>query len=178
MSALVLPGKIDALLRRCSPGVYETVDAASDVGAMVSQRCVVGLIQSGGLGGCASVSFEQEGVPLQEDEVLLSDIALDLTYATGRVHAAWWLADALPDEAHAGVHAAMELWLRRNCTEAERLQMWEELGEWSGEYGSGILDYLDPSDPTPLPDGSRWVDAEALRRVVLHVWESTTGRPA
>jgi hypothetical protein len=28
---------------------------------------------------------------------------------------------------------------------------------------------LDPNDVRLLPDGSRWVDAEALRRVVLHV---------
>ena len=28
---------------------------------------------------------------------------------------------------------------------------------------------LDPNDPRLLPDGSRWVDAEALRRVVLAV---------
>jgi hypothetical protein len=31
------------------------------------------------------------------------------------------------------------------------------------------LDDLDPEDPRLLPDGSRWVDAEALRRVVCHV---------
>ena len=31
------------------------------------------------------------------------------------------------------------------------------------------LDGLDPNDPTLLPDGSRWVDAEALARVLLHV---------
>jgi hypothetical protein len=28
---------------------------------------------------------------------------------------------------------------------------------------------LDPTDHRRLPDGSRWVDAEALRRVVIHV---------
>jgi hypothetical protein len=28
---------------------------------------------------------------------------------------------------------------------------------------------LDPNDPRTLPDGSRWIDAEALRRVCLHV---------
>ena len=27
---------------------------------------------------------------------------------------------------------------------------------------------LDPNDPRLLPDGSRWVDAEALRLVCLH----------
>ena len=31
------------------------------------------------------------------------------------------------------------------------------------------LDGLDPNDPTLLPDGSRWVDAEALARVLVHV---------
>ena len=35
-------------------------------------------------------------------------------------------------------------------------------------WGPVLLD-LDASDPRLLPDGSRWVDAEALRRVVLHV---------
>jgi hypothetical protein len=32
---------------------------------------------------------------------------------------------------------------------------------------------LDPADPRLLPDGSRLVDALALRRVVLHVAEVT-----
>ena len=34
--------------------------------------------------------------------------------------------------------------------------------------GPDMLEGLDPDDPRTLPDGSRWVDAEALRRVVLH----------
>jgi hypothetical protein len=33
----------------------------------------------------------------------------------------------------------------------------------------GPLATLDPNDPRLLPDGSRWVDAEALRLVCLHV---------
>ena len=35
------------------------------------------------------------------------------------------------------------------------------------------LAHLDPTDPRTLPDGSRWVDAEALRLVCLHLMEAT-----
>lgn len=44
--------------------------------------------------------------------------------------------------------------------EGERWRVFDELG----------TEDLDPlGDDRLLPDGSRWVDAEALRRVVLHV---------
>ena len=40
---------------------------------------------------------------------------------------------------------------------------------WAPLVSSRLLADLDPNDDRRLPDGSRWVDAEALRRVVLHV---------
>lgn len=102
----------------------------------------------------------------------LSTLALDLTDATGRAHAAWWLASAV------GLHspttsrwspgasvwtiecdAQSTPWVR-TFTPTDLL--------WSGEQVPA-LDDLDPNDDRRLPDGSRWVDAEALRRVVLHV---------
>jgi len=50
---------------------------------------------------------------------------------------------------------------------------------WTGSDGSplprALLADLNPNDDTRLPDGSRRVDAEALRRVVLHVAGVTNG---
>jgi hypothetical protein len=81
--------------------------------------------------------------------VPLADLALDLTDATGRVHAAWWAQENTP-------HG--QVW-----------QMHDPVCRFYVPHGfHGCVD-LDPNDPRTLPDGSRWVDAEALRRVVLHV---------
>ncbi len=92
--------------------------------------------------------------------------SLDLTDATGRTHASWWWRLA---------------YLKDRDLPAEH---WTRTApDFGGGYGflgfSRFDDYratladLDPDDPRTLPDGSRWVDAEALRRVVLHVAEVT-----
>ena len=91
--------------------------------------------------------------------------SVDLTDATGRTHAGWWWRITLhPD------------------------LPWRANPEWGGGYSlEGLANYagdgryrdlladLDPNDDTRLPDGSRRVDAEALRRVVLHVAGVTNG---
>ena len=88
----------------------------------------------------------------------LDEMALRLTNATGRAHAAWWLMSRMP--------------LARSFSARMAL------GEWGDEIrramfadtGMGMsLGGLDPDDPRTLPDGSRWVDAEWLRLVVLHI---------
>jgi len=108
---------------------------------------------------------------------------LDLTDATGRAHAAWWLArrevpvgyhldPAAVSWSRAPAQAACGWalhWLARAMSGGGSLTgSW-----WTGSHGSPVptdlLADLDPDDPRLLPDGSRWVDAEALRRVVLHV---------
>jgi hypothetical protein len=112
----------------------------------------------------------------------LAEVALDLTDATGRAHAAWWLAgqrgETNPVEAawrFVPEQAAQEM----SSIDGSHFGMIEyEPALWMcGASGwtadEGPLSDLDASDDRLLPDGSRWVDAEALRRVVLHVAEVT-----
>jgi len=75
------------------------------------------------------------------------NIDLDLTDATGRAHLAWWV-DARSQFGR--------VWYIRDL----RFHM-------TGP--DFILSTLDPNDPRLLPDGSRWVDAEALSLVARHV---------
>jgi len=85
-----------------------------------------------------------------------SHVALDLSDATGRAHAAWWYRARIGQQKFATV---LEIPL---------------LEDWKRD--DTMLSDLDLDDPRALPDGSRWVDAEALRRVCLHVAEMETTR--
>jgi len=101
---------------------------------------------------------------------------LDLTDATGRDHAARWLA-TLPQYARiTGPNNDAPRWCRPYTGE----QIWHlrsyGCAPFRAEYDTPdpsivvpSLTDLDPDDDRRLPDGSRWVDAEAMRRVVLHV---------
>jgi hypothetical protein len=103
---------------------------------------------------------------------------LDLSDATGRAHAAWWLAS--------------QIWRARDHRWRQPIGWFAGAGAWhlvtSGDdpgwaspdrkRGMSVgmeprtiesLRGLDMADARLLPDGSRWVDAEALRRVCLHV---------
>ena len=130
---ITLPGDIPGLLRRGSP-----VFAYSD------KPKVVGNISPSGI---ASVGPHAAVAP--------AAIRLDLTDATGRAHAAWWLA------AKVGI-ASLVMWDR---------SAYQRIGLKPRKYwpwSHAALARLDPNDPRLLPDGSRWVDAEALRLVCLH----------
>ncbi len=169
MSALTLPGDIPGLLRRGSPVVLATRTYGGSV-FLDGARGVV--CSDGGRVGTETLG----GSP-----VLVStsprDLALDLTDATGRAHAAWWLAS---------------WWFRvtlDTTSPAAVCAIWRPLGArwWTCAWPGASLDAgpgggsrpleldvpalagLDPNDPCTLPDGSRWVDAEALRLVCLHV---------
>ena len=166
MLDLTLSGTIPGLLRWCSPVIC--------LGArfIVHNSIVRGRVNIGA-------------------EVIVSaeDVALDLTDATGRAHAAWWLAmREVPSSHHLDPAAAS--WSRAPAQAAHGWAMhWlarAVVGDgsltgtwWTGSYGSpvprGLLADLDPNDDTRLPDGSRRVDAEALRRAVLHVAGVTNG---
>jgi len=147
---LTLPGTIPGLLRRCSPvAIVRNDGSVSAFGVVVdhpSDRVKwVRVLRD----------HDDEGPSPWEREC----VALDLTDATGRTHAGWWWRITLhPD------------------------LPWRANPEWGGGYSlEGLTNYagdgryrdlladLDPDDDTRLPDGSRRVDAEALRRVVLHV---------
>ena len=147
-AALTLPGTIPGLLRRGSPVRHPLGARGADIPCVViachtnDRTCVVGYPWP--------LNHEQA------DSWPLADLALDLTDATGRTHAAWWslvnggpsiTAWTAPPDAHARGMAGL-------------LPLYES---------SRLLSDLDPTDPRLLPDGSRWVNAEALRRVVLHV---------
>jgi len=104
------------------------------------------------------------------------DISLDLTDATGRTHAAWWLAGTFAGEMKR--QSTLSVWRHREAAcRAWRLEGYGGSERTFRDRYTGCafdvvvpsLAYLDPNDDTRLPDGSRWVDAEALRRVVLHV---------
>ena len=156
-AALTLPGTIPGLLRRGSPVTH--IDGS---------RLVV-------------VELDGDDAKLPSGWAYTRLLDLDLTDATGRAHAAWWLGGV-----GASLHLACDGHRRWELHGGERpresaCRAWEGIGPDARrlrgvppEYGWDAEDVpalatLDPADPRLLPDGSRWVDAEALRRVCLHV---------
>ena len=154
-AALTLPGTIPGLLRRGSPVIDDRGRRAAVTVWFVRQDFVTWTI----------VGDDLDEIPKwQHGEGLPAGVALDLTDATGRAHAAWWLAHATMPQRH-----------NQHLTASWRF----ENGAWSlttaggTSWWSGVrcpaIAHLNPDDDTRLPDGSRWVDAEALRLVCLHV---------
>ena len=104
-AGLTLPGSIPGIIRECSP--VHHLDYGDGVCVGVGSKY-------------ADVAFANVEA---RKTVLLSELSLRLSDATGRAHAAW----VVP-----------------------------------------ALAGLSPDDTRTLPDGSHWVDAEALRLMVLH----------
>jgi len=96
----------------------------------------------------------------------LCDLHVDLTDATGRAHVAWAVAAAL------GVNPSRcsPRWIGTTPRPGWAIDGGENY-VYRRYYRSfdAFNGKLDPHDNTRLPDGSRWVDAEALRLVALHV---------
>ena len=88
-------------------------------------------------------------------------VALDLTDATGRIHAAWWAMERDRTLAFTLLALSRPDMHRRPSM---RRSVWGTLQAFCA-----YLSDLDPSDPRTLEDGSRRVDAEALRLVCLYV---------
>ncbi len=174
LRALTVPGTLQGVIRNCTPGRVND--------GTVSYRT----ISTGTRGGMAGLV----GTP----PAPLGHCAVDLTDATGRAHVAWALASHF---AGCLVDGALVSW-RYYSSPCDRGEYawdlsWEawrtrlsDGGHVSEErYGLSLVPQplseadshklipdlvgLDPCDRTRLPDGSRWVDAEALRRVALHV---------
>ena len=168
-SDLTLPGTIPGLLRKCSPvhvdgrGGGVVVDKPGDKVGWFRVLC--------------------DGCEDEPDAESRSCVHLDLTDATGRAHAAWWLAlREVPPSHHLDPAAvswsrapaqasfgwAMRWLARALAGDGSLTGSW-----WTGSkvslVSSHLLADLDPADDRRLPDGSRWVDAEALRLVCLHV---------
>lgn len=158
VDCLTLPGDIPGLLRRGSPVLHKEVghedvvmfisDDSSDETAYVAE--------SGQDDGGARGGWEDCG-----------DLLLDLSDPTGRAHAAWWLMAR-----HTGTKVATH-------SSWGPYKSWQRIYKPTLHTGDGMSLYtdkvdelcpdLDWRDPRTLADGSKWVYAEALRRVVLHV---------
>lgn len=169
MSALTLPGAIPGLLRAYSPVV--TTKATHTFIPKGKRGVAVGLARRA-VWQVALLTETPSGRTVGRCAAAQqSALSLDLTDATGRAHAAWWLAPKLRPEVTERMGAAVTYGhadigspgygLAVTC----RLDgaLWRRVDDVPG------LDALDPNDPRTLPDGSRWVDAEALRLVCLHV---------
>lgn len=172
LRALTVPGTLPGVIRNCTP--VRVNDGT------VSYRT----ISTGTRGKMASLV----GTP----PAPLGHCAVDLTDATGRAHVAWALAVHL---ARRPIDFALVSWRYNSlpCARGEyawdlswelRRRRWDRhvselrharsigpqpLDEAGPHEVIPALVGLDPCDPARLPDGSRWVDAEALRRVALHV---------
>lgn len=107
------------------------------------------------------------------------NIGLDLSDATGRAHAAWWLADQGWGDGTVDHEHVAGPWSSGDTRETWPTSIY--LGDGGFAVASEpqttgdvwlvvpALAALDPADRTRLADGSLQVDAEALRLVCLHV---------
>ena len=168
-----LPATIPGLLRRGSPVIVTAGDLIDHRGLFVGVRP----------DGSVDVALDHYRGPEVKGGADDS-MALDLTDPTGRAHAAWWLAGepgaswALDCDGHrrwtlsggetprGGLSRSFE----GIGADVRHMRQRSEPPEWGYDATDvPALDHLDPDDDTRLPDGSRWVDAEALRLVCLHV---------
>jgi len=155
MSDLTLPGDIPGLLRRGS-----TVLAFRYAGETPAICLGATYTPDGNIGDWVHIVVNGHA-----DAHPARSVALDLTDATGRAHAAQWLGS------QRGLSGGMAADLRRSIGSGIVLSVWAP--GWSSAVWTPAdvpaLAGLDPNDTRMLPDGSRWVDAEALRLVCLHV---------
>lgn len=153
---MILPGNI-AGLRKGSPVDYDGDDAIM-AGGKDGGKLVVLYFGTGR--GPHEYDCVDAGWPT------LSDVRLDLTDATGRAHAVWGLAGH--DDAHyivgRGMTGGIRFTVKWYDFEAEK---WD----WKTYTFIDVpaLGRLSYDNHTRLPDGSRWMAAEAIRLVCLHV---------
>jgi len=170
---ITLPGSIPGLLRRCSPVINTGVLRAK----FMEEGIIVSRVE------------RRKGIEVafDNDESLMSrqeQFALDLEDPTGRQHAIWWLAENAISKA--GKLAFVSLthirfatgwynrWnlmaddFRNEIDGTEMISFWKYDGSLYNIAIESLKD-LDSGNETKLGDGSLWVDAEALRRICLHV---------
>jgi len=186
MRDITLPGYIPGLLRRCSPAMLGRTKFTA-VGAGLApldadetaRLLAIGVPVEDTAGPVAAIAGA-DGMFRRCPERML---ALDLANATGRAHAAWWLASNFDLESATG---CWHWGAYPHCRDCRNI-VWSLITSNDGclatfgtkyECDDPIVDervpslaHLDPNDPRTLPDGSRWVDAEALRLVCLQVHE-------
>lgn len=174
---VLLPGTIHGLLRNdvaivCTSGLY-------------AGRWGVVLNMTRGASEAVVALRGREAVePLGALEpivatVELAHLALNLTYDSGRACAMQWAADAfnMGYGFHGNIIYAMWLWNmgegRWSLRSPENHKFVTFRAPGSPEPSTSrpeiaSLGELDPNDPRKLADMSRWVDAEALRRICLY----------
>lgn len=173
---VTLPGSIPGLLRRGSPVTCEAGIFGHTSGVVTGYPPrTTGWIDVAWDGGVVSAMPPQQ-------------LALDLTDATGRAHAAWWMLarqwDAMVELAEGSVRRwrpeAHSTEIKVRYDSDNRVAVWFEgvvycerrpfmtAGSWRYVV-MPTAGGLNPNDPRTLPDGSRLVDALALQRVCLHV---------
>jgi len=177
--ALTLPGDIPGLLRMCSP-VFGRWNAGTN-DEFSARGVVCRRLADDSAGARWLCWFATSRISLG----VYGPMPLDLTDATGRAHAAWWLAGQCgkgEPYRDGWWYVAGFQWHQpyRTWSDRRRVRMFTigNLCAWADRVDPNddgwmraipALADLDPDDPRTLPDGSRWVAAEALRRVVLHV---------
>lgn len=152
-SELTLPGSIPGLLRRGSP-VY---DARDDL---------YGTVVEAPMGLAVYSPTEGDGDIHHLDD----EWGLDLHDATGRAHAAWWVAERVkwwPGHPAHAVWRCMEDMMRQSSA-MEPFAWGIGPGHWWPSTHHALA-HLNPNDPRTLPDGSRYVDALALKLVCEHL---------
>lgn len=174
---LTLPGDIPGLLRRGSPvivvDIEEATTACDGERLSVGDQAVVTDAPFGSRQWCIATGETRDDMGPAWSELPVSGVALDLTDDTARFHVVRWL-DAACDRAGTWSPPG------RLVQDTEGRPCFLLRGQWTGwvprrlpiesaAYVCPSLADLDPNDDRRLPDGSRWVDAEALRRVVLNV---------
>ena len=171
MTAVTLPGAILGLLRRGSP-VTLRPRVYGDVTLMHGGQ---GVVHDAARGVAVVDTFGGSPRVVRYGR---EDVALDLTDPTGRAHAAWYLGGVGASwhlscdgfrrwEIHGGETPRAGFMLEYEGVGAEHRRMRSRPNIDVTDVTA--LDHLNPDDPRLLPDGSRWVDAEALRLVCLHV---------
>lgn len=155
LACLILPGDISGLLRRGSPAIYPNGQQVT----VLSINLEIAVPEWRGVSVYNGASDHREKPPIEA-------LSLDLTDPTGRAHAAWWLGD----HHEAGSYPPDQG--RPTWASYDNGWLLSTVGEdflYLDAKRCPVLADLNPDDTRLLPDGSRWVDAEALRRVCLHV---------
>ena len=146
-----IPATLPGVVRRCTPLVTVEPVFVGCVACAAGMQCTTGAAADSAGRVRAICAFGSISLPI-------ACLALDLTDATGRAHGAGAL-----------LGAPVATWTCDRTGE----------GSWTPSTGADYRCYprdfypflsdLDPYTGYLLPDGSRWVDAEALARVLLHV---------
>jgi len=158
--SLTLPGTIPGLLRRCSP-VLDPINNRT------------GLVM-GVPAGTARVCMVAVDSPAIVTGYHAEQLHLDLSDATGRTHACWWLSEKLGSDERTSPFAVWQYDIGPEDPDGGMMFLFGAQDVAPSETTAEWIDLIDDMDcresnTRTLEDGSRWIDVEALRRICLHV---------